>query len=75
MSGYIASNGSLTAEYTRCIRQEATAHLSFCHCICMERMTKPTNASGRISGVLAEVLTGHLPKTDQKLYFFSYLAW
>jgi hypothetical protein len=41
----------------------------------MERMAKPTNASGRISVVPAEVLTGHLPNTDQKLYSFSYLAW
>jgi len=41
----------------------------------MEKMTKPTNASGRTFSVLVEVLTGHLPNIDQKLYSFSYFAW
>jgi len=40
----------------------------------MERMTKLTNAPGRINSVLAEALKGHVLSEVQKLYSFSQLA-
>jgi hypothetical protein len=74
-SGYVGSNGRMIIMNGKVYGRKRYRPVSWYYRgIRLEEARKPRRPLVRISRVPAEVRTGHLPNTNQKLYRFSQLA-